>query len=385
MNNFIFHNPTKILFGKGQIENLVKVIPANAKILMTYGFGSIKKNGVYQQVIDALKNYKVVEFGGIEPNPKYETLMKAVSVAKENNTDFILAVGGGSVIDGSKFIAAAALFEAGDPWNILAKGAKIKSAIDLGTVLTLPATGTEMNPNAVISSSELKEKLVFVSPHVYPKFSVLDPTVIASLPGKQISNGIVDTFVHVFEQYLTYPVNAEVQDRFAESIIKILIETAPVLLTNPAQYEAASNFMWASTWALNGAISAGVPQDWSTHTLGHELTALQGIDHARTLAIILPGVMNIMSVHKKEKILQYGERIWAINQGTEKERINHAIEKTVNFFESLDIPTRFSSYNLGEETIMEIIQRLNNRNVLPIGEHANMDSETIEKILKDRL
>jgi NADP-dependent alcohol dehydrogenase len=299
MLNFELQNPTKILFGKGQIANIAKEIPANARVLMTYGGGSIKTNGVYEQVIEALKGHEVVEFSGIEPNPTYETLMKAVEIIRTQKLDYVLAVGGGSVIDGTKFIVAAVDFE-GEPWDILAKSIRTTQAMPFGTVLTLPATGSEMNSGAVVTRVATQEKLSMGGPGLFPKFSVLDPEVIKSIPVRQLRNGIVDAYTHVLEQYMTYPANAWLQDRFAESILQTLIEVAPKILADPSNYEAAANFMWSCTMALNGLIQKGVPTDWATHMIGHELTALYNIDHAMTLAIIFPNLYRNRFDNKKK-------------------------------------------------------------------------------------
>jgi NADP-dependent alcohol dehydrogenase len=384
MNNFTFQNPVKILFGKGQIEKISDQIPADSKILLTYGGGSIFKNGVYDQVKKAVKDLNVLEFGGIEPNPKFETLMKAVSLCKEEKIDYLLAVGGGSVLDGTKFIAAAVYFEGGDPWDILAKSAEVTKAVPIGAVLTLPATGSEMNGNSVVSRIETQEKLGFGSPLVMPQFSVLDPEVIFSLPDRQIANGVVDAFVHVMEQYLTYPVNAPLQDRMAEAVLQTLIEEGPKVLANRNDYDAAANFMWSATMALNGIIAVGVPQDWATHMIGHELTAYHGIDHAQTLAIVLPGMMDLKRKTKEAKILQYGERIWGITDGTTNERIDAAIAKTEEFFESMGIKTKLPDYGVPSETIAKIADRFKQRG-FKIGEHADIGPEEINGILKSRL
>ena len=305
MNNFEYKNPVKIIFGKGTIPNVVNEIPKNAKVLLTYGGGSIKKTGVYDQVKTALKDVEFLEFGGIEANPHYETCMKAVELIKKENVGFLLSVGGGSVLDATKFIAAATLYKNGDPWEILDKRNEIfvEEAMPIGAVLTLPATGSEMNGNSVITRVSITEKLAFGSPKVMPQFSILDPECVFTLPDKQVANGVVDAFVHVVEQYLTFNVNSPIQDRFAESILTTLIEEGPKVLADRKNYEAAANFMWSATMALNGLIGAGVPQDWATHMIGHELTAYHGIDHARTLAIVLPGLMHIKRQNKKDKIL----------------------------------------------------------------------------------
>jgi NADP-dependent alcohol dehydrogenase len=387
MQNFEFYNPVNIVFGKGQIAKLSKLIPSGTKILMTYGGGSIKSNGVYDQVMAALKGYDVVEFSGIEPNPRYETLMKAIEIVKKENVGFILAVGGGSVLDGSKFIAAGALYAGDDPWDILVKKMypKVKAALPLGTVLTLPATGSEMNGTGVITKWETKEKYAFASPLVMPRFSILDPEVVFSLPEKQVTNGIVDAFIHVLEQYLTYPINAPIQDRFAEAILVTLKEEGPKVLANRTDYDAAANFMWAATMALNGLIGAGVPQDWSTHQIGHELTAFYGIDHAQTLAIVLPGMLRVKLENKKEKLLQYGERVWKITEGSEEERVGAIINKTVEFFESLGIKTKLSDYGVGADIIPTIKERFIKRGMVAIGERFDLTPDEIVQVLEMQL
>ncbi|MFN6569013.1 iron-containing alcohol dehydrogenase [Dendronalium sp. ChiSLP03b] len=380
MENFIFYNPVKILFGKGQIANIAAEIPADAKILLTYGGGSIKSNGVYDQVKSALAGRNVIEFGGIEPNPHLETLLQAVELVRKENINFLLAVGGGSVVDGTKFIAAAVPF-VGDPWDILAKQATVKTAVPFGVVLTLPATGSEMNTSSVVTKWETQEKLYFSSPLVYPRFSVLDPETTYSLPQRQISNGIVDAYTHVMEQYLTYPVNAPLQDRWAESILKTLIEEGPKTLANPQDYDARANVMWSATLALNGLIGAGVPQDWATHMIGHELTALHGLDHAQTLAIVLPSTLSIRRDRKWQKLLQYAQRVWNIVNGSEEERVTEAIDKTRNFFESVGVRTRLSDYGVGIDTIPVIIERFEKRGFVALGEHQDVNPQVVEQIL----
>ena len=384
MYNFEYQNPVKIIFGKGEIKEVGTNIPKGAKVLLTYGGGSIFKNGVYDQVKASIDGFEVIEFGGIEPNPHYETLMKAVEVVKKENITYLLSVGGGSVLDGTKFIAAAALFTNGDPWLILSRQAPVLDALPIGAVLTLPATGSEMNGNSVVTRVETKEKLAFASLKVMPVFSILDPEVIFSLPEKQVANGIVDAFVHVIEQYLTFPVNAPIQDRFAESILKTLIEEGPKVLANRADYDAAANFMWSATMALNGLIGVGVPQDWATHMIGHELTAYHGIDHAQTLAIVLPGIMHIKREQKKDKILQLGERVWGVLDGTDDERINEIIQKTVEFFESVGIQTKLPDYSVTSETIDIICTRFLKRGY-KVGEKGNIGPDEIRMILEDRL
>lgn len=384
MNNFVFSNYTKIMFGKGEISSMTGEIPEDAKILMVYGGGSIKENGVYDQVIDALEGFTVVEFPGIEPNPSYEKCMKALDIIEANDLDLILAVGGGSVIDASKFIAAAYCYKGDDPWDLLAHSEEVDEALSIGVVLTLPATGSEMNGSAVISRLEYKEKLAFSSENVQPMFSVLDPSVIESLPVRQRGNGIVDTFVHVMEQYLTYPVNALLQDRMAESILQTLVEIGPKVIAKSDDYDINANFMWCATMALNGIIRCGVPEDWTSHTIGHEITALFGVDHARTLAIVLPGVMSVMHESKKRKIVQYGRRIWNISAENDDEVVNLAIQKTIDFFEAMTMKTRLRDYQIPKTAIDEIVERMEERGSVNIGEDQEVGIEEIRRILKER-
>jgi NADP-dependent alcohol dehydrogenase len=386
MNNFEYYNPVNIVFGKQTIAKLSQLIPANAKVMLLYGGGSIKHNGVYDQVIAALKGFSYVEFGGIEPNPRYETMMKALELAKKENVTFLLPVGGGSVIDGTKFLAAAMFVSEGtDPWGILQGTIKVTQALPIGTVLTLPATGTEMNGNSVVSRNSTNEKLAFGSQLVMPQFSILDPETCFSLPDKQIANGIVDAFIHVMEQYLTIPNNTPLQDRWAESILTTLIEVTPIVMKNKTNYDAMATFMWTATMALNGIISRGCIEDWSTHIIGHELTALYGIDHGRTLAIVLPGNMNIRRQVKGDKIIQYGQRVWNITQGSRDEKINKTIEKTVEFFESLGVPTKLKAYTISADVCKTVSQRLASRGLTKFGEAGDITPEVVEAILKDRL
>ncbi|MGO2166994.1 iron-containing alcohol dehydrogenase [Pseudoalteromonas sp.] len=380
MLNFSFSNPTKIHFGEQQIAEIKQEIPKNSKVLVTYGGGSIKKNGIYEQVSDALSEHQWFEFSGIEPNPSYQTCMKAVALVKEKQIDYILAVGGGSVIDGSKFIAAAANFD-GEPWDILAKGAEIKSAIALGVVLTLPATGSESNKMSVISNLETDSKLPFGSPFVQPQFAVLDPAVTYSLPKRQIANGIVDAFVHTMEQYLTYDVGGKLQDRFAEGILMTLIEEGPKTFSEPDNYQVRANVMWSATMALNGLIGAGVPQDWATHMLGHEMTAVYGLDHAQTLAIVLPRMMLEQQETKRDKILQYAERVLGLDITDENEAIKQAVVATEAFFHSVNMPTRLSDYNLGEEVADKIVSQLERHGMTALGEREQVTLDKSRKIL----
>lgn len=381
MNNFVFQNPTKLIFGKGEIKRLSKLIDKDKKILMTYGGGSIKRNGVYEQVIKALEGYDIVEFSGIEANPDYSTLMKAVEICKTQNIDFILAVGGGSIIDGTKFIATAAKFEGEDAWDILSKKERLPKPMDFASVLTLPATASEMNNGAVISRRDRQEKLAFHNPEGYPKFSILDPDVVLTLPAKQISNGIVDIYAHTLEQYLTTCLDTKVMDRWAESLLLTLIDEASELLSENPSYDSRANFMLTATMGLNGFISMGVDEDWATHMIGHELTALCGLDHGETLAIVHPGVMDIMRKEKHGKLLQYARRVWNITIENEEQAIDEAIERTENFFRSIGKKTRLSEYGIGDDVIETIVERFKQRG-WNVGEHGIVTPEKARLILE---
>ena len=383
MNNFQYKNPTKILFGKNQIENLTNEIPENSKVLLLYGGGSIKKNGVYDQVKKALSTFEIIEFGGIPANPEYAILMDALQVIKDEKITFLLAVGGGSVIDGTKFLSAATLFEGETPWDILSKNIRTLKGMPFGTVLTLPATGSEMNSGAVITRRETKEKFAMGGPGLFPQFSILDPEVVKSIPQRQIANGLADSFTHVLEQYMTYSVNGLLQDRFAESILQTIIEIAPTILKDPTDYNAAANFMWSCTMALNGLIQQGVPSDWTIHMIGHELTALFGIDHARTLAIITESHYMLNFEDKKEKLAQYAERVWKVTDGTLEEKAKVGIKKTTAFFQSLGIKTKLSEYTTDYKGTAEIIsKRFEERGWKGIGERGKVTPELVEKIVE---
>ena len=382
MNNFSYRNTTQIHFGQGQIAKIRDEMPANARVLITYGGGSIKKNGVMEQVHAALEGVTYFEFGGIEPNPHFETLMKAVDVIKQENINFILAVGGGSVIDGSKFIAAAALYP-NDPWEIIQTyGAKVTQAVPLGCVLTLAATGSEMNNGAVITKAATQDKLFFFSEHVYPKFSVLDPTTTYSLPPRQIANGVVDSFVHIVEQYVTYPVNAKVQDRLAEGLLLNIVEDGPKALEDPTDHDIRANLMWTATMALNGLLSTGVPADWATHLIGQEITGLYGLDHAQTLAIVIPAVWTYKQSAKKEKLLQYAERVWEMTDGDEDARVVAVIEKTRQFFEQMGVKTRLSDYGLDRSVIPAVVAKLKEHGHVQLGEKADITPDDVTAILE---
>lgn len=384
MLNFELKNPTKILFGKGEIAKIANEIPKNSKVLMLYGGGSIKSNGVYDQVKNALKDFDVIEFGGIPANPEYEVLMDALKIIKEQKIDFMLAVGGGSVIDGTKFLSAASKYN-GEPWDILKKQVRTfeGEGLPFGTVLTLPATGSEMNSGYVISRRKTQEKLSSGGPGLFPQFSVLDPEVIRSIPKKQIANGIADAYTHVMEQYMTYKTPATLQERFAESILQTLQEVAPLVLTEGYDYNAAANFMWCCTMALNGLIQKGVPTDWAVHSMGHELTAYFGIDHARTLAVIAPSHYRYYFENKKEKLAQYAERVWGVYEGSVEEKAQLGIEKMEHFFQSLGIQTKLSDYTPDFEGTAEKVEKaFTERNWLGLGEHKALTPKDAYKIVE---
>ena len=386
MLNFDFYNPTQIVFGKNRIADLSKLVPPAAKVLILVGGASAEKTGTLAEVRQALGTRSHETFSGIEPNPSFDTAMQAVQQVRAGGFDFLLAVGGGSVIDAAKFIAAAVPFE-GDAWDILLQGGRnIKSALPFGTVLTLPATGSEMNNGSVITRRDIGAKLPFRSPHLFPQFSVLDPTKTYTLPPQQLANGVVDAFVHTVEQYLTYPVNAPLQDRFAESLLQTLVEIGPRLLAaREPDYGDRASLMWAATLALNGLIGAGVPQDWATHMIGHELTALHNIDHARTLAIVLPAMLNERRVQKRAKLLQYGERVWGIRSGSDDDRISAAIDRTRDFFERMGIPTRLSAYGLGTEAIDVVIRQLEAHGMTQLSEHRDLTPAVSRRVLEAAL
>lgn len=385
MLNFDFYNPTHIIFGKDRLDSIDSLIPAKAKVLITFGGGSAKKSGLIDKIKTALGNRNIYEFGGIEPNPRYETVVKAVEVVKNEHIDFILAVGGGSVIDGTKFIAAASKFD-GDSREILKVGyapLPVDSVVSFGTVLTLPASGSEMNCAAVISYDHAK--YFFASPLLYPKFSLVDPTITFTLPQKQVANGVVDAFVHVTEQYITYPADGMVQDRMSEGILKTLIEIGGTSVSEPENYDARANHVWSATMALNGIIGVGVPQDWSTHFIGHELTSLFGIDHGQTLAIVLPSLLEVRREQKHAKLLKYAERVWDIESGSEEEKIDKAIKKTRDFFESLGVKTRLSEYGVGADKIAVIVEQLKAHGMTAISETGDLTLDISQKILENAL
>ncbi|MEN3113253.1 iron-containing alcohol dehydrogenase [Uliginosibacterium paludis] len=385
MLNFDFQNPTRIVFGKDTIARLADLVPASARVLILYGGQSAERTGTLAEVRAALGERTVFEFGGIEPNPAFETLLRAVELVRAEQIDFLLAVGGGSVIDGSKFVAAAVPF-AGDPWQILESfGGVVHSALPLGVVLTLPATGSEMNHTSVVTRKATHTKAFFASPFVAPQFSILDPVKTYTLPARQLGNGVVDAFVHVVEQYLTYPVDARVQDRFAEGLLQTLIEIGPKVVHEPADYDSRANLMWAATMALNGLIATGVPQDWATHIIGHELTALHGMDHGQTLAVLLPSMLELRREAKREKLLQYAARVWQITAGSDDERIDLAIARTRAFFESLGVATRLSAYGVSADAVDALVAAVEAHGMVSLGEHGDVTPALTRKVYEASL
>ena len=382
MFNFDFKNPTKLIFGRDTIQRISQEIPHGSKVLLLYGAGSIKQNGVYDEVVNALSGFSYIEFGGIPPNPEYDVLCEALQIIKSQEINYLLAVGGGSVIDGTKFLAAAAYYTGDNTWEILEKGIRTDVAMPFGTVLTLPATGTEMNSGAVISRRKIFQKLGMGGPGLFPQFSILDPSVVRSIPSHQIANGITDAFTHVLEQYMTYPIQARLQDRFSESILQTLIEVSASVISNPENHEAASDYMWSCTMALNGLIQKGVPTDWGIHAIGHELTVLFGIDHARTLAIITPNYYRYCFESKKQKLAQCATRVFGINEGSIEEKAIACIFHIETFFHSLGIATKLSAYTDNYIGTAEHIQsRFTDRGLLGIGEHKLITPEDVKNIV----
>ncbi len=382
MNSFELYNPTKVIFGVDSYSKIDSEIPREARVLMTYGAGSIKNNGVYDAVMKQLGNRVVFEFGDIEPNPSLQTLEKALSLMKSESIDYLLAVGGGSVIDGTKFLAGA-IFYQGDPWDILKKGIRINKALPIATVLTLPATGSENNSGAVITNKLTNEKLGMGGPALFPIVSFLNPEVVKSIPRRQLVNGLMDSFTHVLEQYLTYPINAMVQDGYSESLLKSIVKLAPRLINEPYNEVNAGNFMWICSMALNGQLGKGVPTDWSTHIIGHELTALYNIDHAVTLAIVFPNLWKNQFENKKEKLAQYAENVWNIQEGSIDEKAKMAIKCTEDFISSLQIDVRLSSYSLEYKRAANIIkENLKSRGQTRLGEKGTITPEVAERIIE---
>ncbi|WP_217516702.1 iron-containing alcohol dehydrogenase [Vibrio metschnikovii] len=375
---FTYVNPTQIYFGQQQIAAITQAIPRQHKVLVIYGGGSIKHNGVYQQVVDALQEHTWLEFSGVEPNPTKETLDKAVAIVKQQAIDFILAVGGGSVIDGSKYVAAAAKYS-GDGWDIMLGKHHVTDATPIGAILTLPATGSESNSGAVITKAATQDKLSFLSPYVQPKFAVMDPDVMKTLPDRQLVNGLVDAWVHICEQYLTYPTQAMVQDGYAEALLKNLL----VLGEGFAQRDNdawRANLMWTANQALNGLIGSGVPQDWATHMIGHELTALWQVDHARSLAIVQPALLRNQLAAKKAKLEQMGQRVF--NLAPSEDLALRTIDAIEAFYHQLNVDTQFSAPDMtAEQAVDKVIEQLEAHGMVALGEHQAITLEQSRDIL----
>lgn len=379
MYNFQYANPTRICFGEGQIASLPELIPPGSRLLVLYGGGSIKQNGVYEQLTRALEGVTWQEFSGIGANPRFELLMEAVAQVKRERIDFLLAVGGGSVVDGTKFVAAAACYEGDDPWDICGKQASVHKALPMGCVLTLPATGSESNPTSVVSRGDVK--ISFRSSLVQPQFAVLDPTTTYSLPPRQTGNGVVDAFVHIAEQYLTFPVGGEVQDRLAEGLLQVLVENGPRALAEPTNYQVRANLMWAASLALNGLIGCGVPQDWASHAIGHQLTALYGLDHGQSLAVVLPSLLRERASQKQDKLAQFAERVWHSSREDYALRIEEAIIRTEQFFQQMGLGTRLSDYGLSESCIPAVCSNLKRVGRTALGEQQDIDPDRVARIL----
>lgn len=383
MNNFEFYCPTKMVFGKGSIAKLKDLISKNDKVLMVYGGGSIMKNGVYDQVKEALKDYQLFEFSGIEPNPVYETCMKAVEIVKREKIDFLLAVGGGSVLDAVKFIAVASNYTGENPYDLVKKDLPFYDAMPLGSVMTLPATGSEMNCASVISKLDTQEKFAMRNPSVYPKFSIVDPETTYTLPMNQLKNGIVDIFTHVMELYATYDVNTPLQDSWALGLVKTLVQEAPRTIANPADYDARANLCWCATCGLNYWISCGVVQDWSTHRIGHEITAFYGLDHGQVLAIILPRLWEVRINEKSNKLAKLAREVFGCTEADDIEASRCAIKKTEEFFHSVGMPTKLADYGIDAlEAAQRVKERFEERGTL-LGEDLKVDAQMMYDILKN--
>lgn len=383
MESFKFYNPVRLLFGEGCTAQIDRYIPRDARVMITYGGGSIMRNGVFNEVKEALGSRYVTTFGGIEANPRYETLVKALDVIKENAVDFLLAVGGGSVIDGTKFIVAANAYPGEDKWALIKQRPSqwnLGKVLPYGVVLTLSATGSEMNSGAVISREETHEKYDFGSEVLFAKFAVIDPRHQLSVPSRQVANGVVDTFVHVAEQYLTYPVDARIQDRFSEGIMRTLLEIGPRLLESPEDLSLHANLAMAATMGLNGLIAAGVPEDWATHRIGHELTALFGLDHAVSLAVVLPALLRDQLEAKQAKLAQCGARVFDIVETDETLAARKTIDAIESFLRVMIGKIRLSDYGIVLGDAAVVWQRFADRD-WHLGERGAIDAAAVERIL----
>jgi len=381
MNNFEWHNPVRLVFGRGTIPRLRELVPPGVRVMIAWGGGSIRKNGVWEQVIQAMAGRDYTEFGGIEANPQYSTLMRAVAQARSEKSGFILAVGGGSVLDGAKFIAAALEYPGAEPWDIPEKHAKVEKAVPLGAVLTLPATGSEMNGNAVISRLETRQKLAFGSDKVMPVFSILDPETTYTLPARQTANGIVDTMVHVFEQYLTRDTGNPLNEGIAEAVLKTTIENGKKVFLSPGDYDIRANLMWSATMALNGLIGVNAAHDWTSHGIGHELTALYGLDHGQSLAVVAPNVLRHKRDAKGVMLARYARNVWDIGGGDAAKAAMAGVDRTVEFWNSIGVKTRLSEYGIDDRDFGFIAGRLCGADG-KLGENGDIGREDVINILR---
>lgn len=382
MLDFYYFNPTRIFFGQDAVFRAAVTVPQDKKIMVVYGQSSAVKCGYVGELKKALEDREAVEFGGIEPNPEYDYLISGLNLARREKVGFLIAIGGGSVIDAAKFIAAALLYE-GDPWEfVMDRGESIRGAIPVGAVVTMPASGSEANNRAVISRRSVGIKRAFMNDHLFPVFAALDPTKTYTLPPRYVGNGVVDTYVHILEQYLTYPAGGEVQDRLAEGLLMLLLDLGPRAIKEPDNYRLRANLMWCATLGLNGLIGAGVPQDWAAHRAGYELTMIYGLDHAQTLAVLVPAMMEVRREIKRGKLLQYAERVFGLKEGTENERIGKAISLTRQFFEIMGLPTRMSGYGVHDLDVDLIISSLEEHQLFPLGERKDISPEVMRLILE---
>lgn len=376
---FSFVNPTQIHFGQGQIARIASAIPRDARVLLLYGGGSIKRNGVYEQAVAALEGFTWQEFAGVEPNPTVETLNRAVEQVKAEGLSYILAVGGGSVIDGAKYVAAAACYD-GDGWDILLGKHRVAEALPIGAVLTLPATGSESNGGSVVTKAATQEKLNFVSPLVQPHFAVLDPDVMKTLPERQLANGLVDAWVHTCEQYLTMPTEAMVQEGYAE----VLLRSLKTLGEQFAQRDSdawRANLMLAANQALNGFIGSGVPQDWATHMIGHELTALYGVDHGRSLAIVQPSLLRHQIEYKRAKLEQMARNVFELSDGDAL--AEHCVDAIEAFYHSLGVATQLTEHDGDKAAAIDtIVARLESHGMVKLGERRAITPAESREILQ---
>ncbi len=384
LQNFVYHNPTKLIFGRDQLEHLKNELPQYGnRILFVYGGGSIKKIGLYDQVIGLLKemNVHTFELSGVEPNPRLTTVYKGIDICKQNDIQFILAVGGGSVIDCAKAIAAGTKYD-GDVWDLVTKKKEAEDALPIGVVLTLAATGSEMNSNSVITRWETNEKYVWKSPHVYPKFSILDPAYTIYVPKEQTVYGIVDMMSHVLEQYFHTPTNAPVQERMCEAVLQTIIETAPLLVEDLENYDLRETILFAGTIALNGTLSMGVQSDWGTHHIEHALSAVYDIPHGGGLAIIQPNWMKYVVDENVEKFKQLAIRVFDVDPTGKDEReiALEGIKKLRQFWTSIGAPERLSDYQIDDSNLELLADKVMDGG--EIGNFKKLNRDDVLEILK---